>query len=89
MYYVAYESTLQMGMMEPPRANTPNWSIVTSTLACVPVPTMRYLVNTLYQVSPFGSHTLILFDIKLYYIRSRALLKDRLYNEVKADHELV
>jgi len=78
-----------MGMMEPPRAKTPNWSIVTSTLRCAPVPTMRYLVNTLNHVSPFGSHTLILFDIKLYFILSGALLEDRLYYQVKADHELV
>jgi hypothetical protein len=50
---------------------------------------MRYLVNTLNHVSPLGSHTLILFDIKLYFILSGALLEDRLYYQVKADHELV
>ena len=50
---------------------------------------MRYLVNTLNHVSPLGSHTLILFDIKLYFILSGALLEYRLYYQVKADHELV
>ena len=50
---------------------------------------MRYLVNTLNHVSPLGSHTLILFDIKLYFILSGALLEDRLYYQVKAYHELV